>query len=136
MSYDLMVFEPSAAPSDRSEFLEWYGQQIEWREEHGYNDPANTTEKLRAWFFEMKKTYPAMNGPYASDDYDNIKITDYCVGQSVIYAAFRWSVAADAYRAVFESAKNFGVGFYDVSAEEGQVWMPEPGGGFGCIHSG
>jgi hypothetical protein len=30
MSYDLMVFEPEAAPKDHSRFLEWCAEQTEW----------------------------------------------------------------------------------------------------------
>jgi hypothetical protein len=136
MSYDLMVFEPAAAPLDRAEFLAWFDRQAEWGEGHDYNDPANTTERMRAWFFEFTKTFPPMNGPHASKDYDDPKISDYSIGRSVIYAGFAWSQAEAAYNAMFDTAKKFGLGFYDVSAESGEVWLPNSQGEFVCVHRG
>jgi hypothetical protein len=43
MSYDLMVFEPEAAPKEHDRFLEWYGVQTKWSEGHSYGDPAITS---------------------------------------------------------------------------------------------
>ncbi len=68
MSYDLMVFDPTAVPLERAEFLNWYDEQTQWSEPHGYDDPAVSTPRLRAWFLEMIKQFPPMNGPYATDD--------------------------------------------------------------------
>ena len=34
MSYDLMVFNPNKIPKSKSEFMNWYGRQTEWEEEH------------------------------------------------------------------------------------------------------
>jgi len=46
----------------------------------------------------MIESYPAMNGPYAKEeDEDNDYVTDYCIGKDVIYAAFSWSLAEQAY---------------------------------------
>jgi len=53
MSYDLMVFEPSVAPRDRAQFMEWYHQQTQWSEGHGYNDPAVASPALQRWFQDM-----------------------------------------------------------------------------------
>ena len=77
-----------AAPKRKKEFLEWYNEQTQWSEDHRYDDPANTAEELQNWFMEMREAFPAMNGPYASDDVDNPKTTDYSIGRDVIYAAF------------------------------------------------
>jgi hypothetical protein len=136
MSYDLMVFDPEAPPQDRAGFVEWYLQQIEWGEGHSYDDPKVSTSALSAWFFDMTQEYPAMNGPYASDDVDDPKVTDYCIGRAVIYTAFAWSEAESAYHAVFEAARKHRVGFYDVSADDGQVWMPTSSGEYVCVHGG
>ena len=48
MSYDLMVFDPAAAPREREEFMQWYDAQTEWAEDHECDDPAVTTPALRA----------------------------------------------------------------------------------------
>ena len=65
MSYDVMVFDPQAPPSDREGFMGWYREQTQWGEGHTYNDPAISTAELRAWFFDMIREYPPMNGPHA-----------------------------------------------------------------------
>jgi len=96
-----MVFDPLAPPSDRDGFLSWYGEQVQWKEGHRYDNPDITTPDLRSWFLDMLRQYPALNGPYASDDVDNPKVTDYSVGRSVIYAAFGWSQADDALNTMF-----------------------------------
>jgi hypothetical protein len=129
MSYDLMVFRKEAAPTSRSAFMDWYKNQTEWSEPHGYDDPTNTSPKLRDWFMEIIKTFPAMNGPYASDDdEENDFLTDYSVGNDVIYIGFSWSVAEKAYDAVLELAEKHGVGFFDVSSDNGDIFFPVPSG--------
>ena len=52
MSYDILVFDPAHAPTERQAFLEWWHAQADWSEPHPYNDPAFTTPNLRAWFME------------------------------------------------------------------------------------
>lgn len=115
MSYDLMVFAPDAPPPDRDGFMAWYVKQTEWGEGHSYDDPAISDAALRAWFLEMINIFPSMNGPMASDDVDDPKLTDYCIGKSAIYAAFAWSEVADAYRTMFDLAQQHKVGFFDAS---------------------
>jgi hypothetical protein len=127
MSYDLMVFEPGTAPSSRPEFMAWYKQQTKWTEPHGYNDPGVTTIRLRAWYDDMNGEYPNMNGPDVID-FDSPKLTDYSIGRCVIYVAFGWPEAENAYRTVRRFAEKHGVGFFDVSADEGEIWEPPAGG--------
>lgn len=138
MSYDLMVFEVEAAPKEREAFLLWYDRQTEWEEDHGYDDPANSGPRLQSWFKEMIQSYPAMNGPFSSDELpdDDATVTDYSVGKSVIYAAFAWSKAASAYEAVYKLAGKHGVGFFDASSDESAVWLPDGSGGLKLAHKG
>jgi len=130
MSYDLMVFEKNAAPKNRKDFMEWYYNQTEWTEEHSYDDPAITSNNLRNWFMEIIKKFPPMNGPFApsDDELDNMEndsyVTDYSVGKDVIYAAFAWSLAKEAYITVKKMAKEYDVGFFDVSSDEGEIIFP------------
>ena len=128
MSYDLMVFEPTAAPNDRKQFMEWYGEQTKWTEGHSYNDPIVSSPGLKAWFQEMIQVFPAMNGPYASADVDNPKITDHCIGKAVIYSSFRWSCAEEAHSTMKQLAIKHNVGFFDVSADEGEIVFPDKSG--------
>lgn len=107
-----MVFRNKASPNDRKAFIEWYHLQTEWSEDHSYDDPAVTSERLRNWFMEMIETFPALNGPFASDLIDDPKITDYSIGMDMIYAGFAWSEAESAYSKMLELAKKHGVGFY------------------------
>jgi hypothetical protein len=129
MSYDLMVFEPSAAPRKRAEFMDWYAQQTEWNEGHHYDDPAVSSPNLRAWFMEMIEQFPPMNGPLSCRDLPEwleATTTDYSVGRNVIYAAFARSFEGKAHTVMFELARKHGLGFYDVSGE-GDVWLPVNG---------
>ena len=126
MSYDLMVFDPDSAPRNRKAFMAWFEKQAEWSEKHGYDDPKVSTPALRAWFLEMIKKYPAMNGPYATEeDNDDSEVTDYSVGKIVIYGAFAWSVADAAHKHMTKLAAKHAVGFFDVSSDDGGVWLPD-----------
>ncbi|RAR48080.1 hypothetical protein [Flavobacterium lacus] len=128
MSYDLMVFRKEAAPMTKTEFMDWYEDQTEWTEEHTYDDPANTSAALRNWFMEMIQTFPAMNGPFASeDDEENHNVADYCIGRDVIYVAFAWSLAEQAYSTMLKLAEKHGVGFFDASGDNGDIFFPENG---------
>ena len=125
MSYDLMVFAPGAAPKDRNGFMAWYSTVVEWGEDHGYDDPVVCVAPLAAWFHDIRADFPPMNGPLAPvDDFDNPKLTDYSVGRQAIYAAFAWSQMRPARRAMFDLAKRHRLGFFDTSADDGQVWLP------------
>jgi hypothetical protein len=130
VSYNLMVFDAAAAPRGRNAFTAWYERQTQWTETHGYNDPDVPTPALRGWFREMIGSFPPMNGPLASDDPDDPKVTDYSLGQSVIYAAFAWSQADSAYQRMKELAAKHHVGFFDVSSTDGEIWLPTADGGF------
>jgi hypothetical protein len=136
MSYDLMAFAPKAAPSERVAFLDWYRQQTKWTPGRKDDDPSSSSPALRAWFLEMIKQYPAMNGPYSQKDadVDDPRLTDYSVSDSIIYAAFAWSEAQTVHAIMLDLAKKHGVGFFDVSAENGGVWVPKEDGQYVCIH--
>jgi hypothetical protein len=62
MSYDLMVFDPAAAPSGHAEFMKWYEEK--WEEPQGY-DPSVCTPGLRALLSDIVVRFPALNGPLA-----------------------------------------------------------------------
>jgi len=137
MSYDLAVFDPEAAPKEHAAFIEWYEVQTEWAEPHRYDDPAVSSPALRAWFLEMIRDFSAMNGAYAAKDgdVDDPRMTDYSVGRTLIYAAFAWSQTGAAYEAVFRLAGKHGVGFFDASGANGEVWLPDGRGGLALAHS-
>ncbi len=137
MSYDLMVFEPTAAPRERQAFLDWFDGQAEWSEDHGYDDPKVSSPALQAWFAAVITTFPPMNGPYAratDSQHEDSMTADYCVGRDVIYVAFSWSRAQQAYDLVRSLAARTGIGFYDVSSSLGEVWLPDGRGGMVLQH--
>jgi len=43
--------------------MDWYDNLTDWGEGDDYNDPANTSPKLRDWYRDMISAFPAMNGP-------------------------------------------------------------------------
>jgi hypothetical protein len=139
MSYDLMVFDPEAAPRDRDAFFDWYHRITKWDEGHDYNDPANTSPQLARWYRAMIPQFPAMNGPDGiSDDdpaLDSGFVTGYTCARNAIYLDFRWSVAAEAYNATLSLAALHKVGFFDVSADDGAVWLLGPNG-YRIAHGG
>jgi len=124
MSYDLLVFEPSAAPRERSEFMEWYDQQTQWKEDHSYDDPRVCSAALQSWFAEMIQFFPPLNGPLAVDDVDNPRVTDHCIGSTVIYSAFAWSCAEEARGKMRELAAKHKVGFFDVTSPNSEIVFP------------
>ena len=111
----------------------WFNNQTEWEEDHNYDDPEVASKEMRTWFLEMIETFPAMNGPYAHDDVNNSKMTDYSIGKDVVYAAFAWSEAENAYPKMLELAEKHRVGFFDVSANEGNIFFPSSGNRFDKI---
>ena len=132
MSYDLMVFEREKAPSKQKDFLDWYEKETEWTEDHGYNDPTVSSPALQEWYREMIKTFPNMNGPDAPtneqlDEDEDLEshLTDYAIGRNVIYAAFSWSTTEEAYELTKRLAQKHGVGFFDVSGTDGDIFLPD-----------
>jgi hypothetical protein len=136
MSYDLLVFAADRTPKEREDFLEWWDETSEWSEDHGYDDPKVSTPELRAWFMEMIETFPAMNGPFSSEELpeDESSATDYSVGIDAIYAAFSWSKAEEAYEHMFKLAAKHRLGFFDASSETAAVWLPDGKGGLALAH--
>ena len=130
MSYDLMVFERTKAPAVRKEFMAWYEKQTEWEEEHDYQTIGVSSPALRNWFLEMKDTFPPMNGEYAPDldaldEELERHLVDYSIGFDIIYAAFSWSAADEAYALTRALAQKHRVGFFDVSGKDGDIILPD-----------
>lgn len=132
MSYDLMVFEKTKAPSTKKEFMEWYDKQTMWEEEHNYQSVNVTSPALKEFFLEIIKTFPPMNGEFVPDkdaflENENLEsyLTDYSIGYNMIYASFAWSVAENANEKTRELAKKHNVGFFDVSGRNGDILLPD-----------
>ena len=122
-----MAFNPTSAPRRREEFLNWFRSQSEWEETHSYDDPAATDSPLKEWLLDFMQTFPAMNGPFAAGDdmIDDPHVTDYSMAKDVVYCCFAWSLAEEAYTKMKESTARYGVGFFNVSADDGEIVFPD-----------
>ena len=86
-----MVFEKAQAPNNKTEFIKWYENQVEWKEDHNYDSIEVSSANLKNWFMDMIQVFPPMEGEFALSD-DEIendedlanRITDYCIGKDVI----------------------------------------------------
>ena len=134
MSYDLAVFDPVAAPATRDEFEEWYDRQEECENPRGCYAPDICSAPLKAWYLDMLKQFPAVNGPYPATG-DSPALSEYNVREHFIYVAFGWSMVESAYEACFRLAAKHGLGFFDVSGDEGAVWLPDGNGGLAVAHT-
>lgn len=131
MSYDLMVFAPEAAPSKRAAFLDWYDEQTEWDEDQAYDNPALATPALQAFYAELAAEFPA-----AQDDTEEGTGTEYTIGSALIYMSFLdWDKIDRAHEAVFSLAGKHGLGFFDVSSDLAEAWLPDKKGGLRIAHS-
>lgn len=129
MSYDLMVFEPDAVPPEHAEFVHWCAQRTKWGEDHGYDDPAQSSTHLQAWFEEIIRIFPPMHGPSAGvqQPEDEASSTDYAIGADFIYASFAWSKAEPAYMTVARLAEKHQLGLFNASSSGEEVWVPRDG---------
>lgn len=134
MSYDLMVFAPEAAPAKRGDFLDWYESQTEWGEDEAVDDIAVATPALKAFYADLAAGFPpAPSGADASDDEAG---TEYTIGPSLIYMSFLdWDKIDEAHGAVFRLAAKHELGFFDVSSDLAEVWLPDRKGGLRIAHS-
>lgn len=131
MSFDLMVFAPEAAPSKRAAFLDWYEQQTAWGDDPAYDDPALATPPLRAFFAALATEFPP-----APEESDEEAGTEYTIGPDLIYLSFLdWDTIDRAHEAVFSLAAKHGLGFFDVSSDLAEVWLPDNKGGLRIAHS-
>lgn len=132
MSFDLMVFAPDAAPAKRPAFLDWYEEQTAWTEEHGYDDAGVAGPALRAFYAELAADFP----PAPGDEPDPASGTDYTIGKSLIYMSFLdWDRIDAAWEAVHRLAAKHALGFFDVSSDLAEVWLPDRKGGLRVAHS-
>jgi hypothetical protein len=107
MTYDILAFDPDSVTD--ADFPMWWEKQVEWSEDHSYDDAAVTTPSLRAFYRELIQTFPPMNGhgcptdeEFDADPDVEVRLTDYSIGTSVVYGAFAWSQESRA-RPLFTS---------------------------------
>lgn len=135
MSYDLMVFDPVAAPKGRDDFMRWYDEQTEWPEDHGYQDPSVCSPVLQKWLADMTAEIPNRS-QMSSEDFEQFEHTaEYNTGRSIIYVAFSWSSADLAQELTFRLAKRHRIGFFNIATDNSEVWMPAGKEGWEVAHT-
>ena len=104
MSYDLIVFEKTKAPTNPTEFLKLYQKQ--------------------KFFHKIKDIFPPMNGPLSPSNKElsenpdlEERLCDYCIGEDLIYLSLAYSVSGRAYDIVKRAAYFTGVGFFAVGED-------------------
>jgi len=133
MSYDLMVFAPEAAPRKRAAFLDWYEAQTEWPEEHGYDDPALAAPALQAFYAEISQEFAPVSGDVAEELESG---ADYTIARDLIYISFLdWDKIDQAHETVYRLAAKHALGFFDVSSDIAEVWLPDNKDGLRVAHS-
>ncbi len=136
MSYDLVVFEAGAAPGDRAEFLAWYTEAARLGDCILSSNPATATPMLQAWYRDMIKQFPPVDGPDAVwiGDRDSQLVADYRFTPAAVFVAFQWEASRHAHRQAIKLARTHGVGFFDASGEDTAVWGPSPKGAYTILH--
>ena len=133
MSYDLMVFDPAAAPPKRAAFLDWYDLETEWSGEHDYDDPALSTAALQAFFADITQIFP--HAPKHAEDDESESGTDYTIGAHLIYMSFMWDGVDQAHETCLLLAAKHKLGLFDPSSDLAEVWLPDRKGGLFLAHA-
>jgi hypothetical protein len=128
MSYDLMVFEPEAAPIGYAEFFAWFAEQMQCGEDHGYGDSVEASDRLQAWHTEMLKVFPSGVGAFdESAGIDEDSYSGYSIGREMIYVIFMPVKAELARRTAVDLAAKYELGLFEPSSEQAEMWRPEAG---------
>ncbi|PZF71252.1 hypothetical protein [Taibaiella soli] len=123
MSYDLMVFSAAAAPRDRQFFMKWYEQKMEADTESACYERDAAAPELVAWMKAMTEVFP-VGEPLAISDKTENRVASYWMDTDLICISFPWNFAEDAYFFTRKFAEKYKVGFFDVSADEGDIIFP------------
>lgn len=127
-----MVFAPDAAPAKRAAFLDWYDEQTQWEGGHDYADPATAGPALQAFYAELAAQFAPLEG----EDDAPADGTEYTIAPGLIYMSFYdWDRIDQAYDAVYRLAAKHELGFFDVSSDLAEVWLPDRKGGLRIAHS-
>lgn len=128
MSYGILAFD-AAATTDAA-FAGWWVNQSEWPEDHSYDRPEVTTSALQAFYADLIRDFPPMNGPDAptvaeiesGPDLEG-RLTDYSIGSQLVYAAFAWSQEQSARTRFQQLADAHGVAVAMVG-DDGRIIRP------------
>ncbi len=127
-----MVFDPDAAPAKRPAFLDWYDEQTDWGDDLAYDDPAVAAPALQAFYADLAAEFP----PVPDDGTEGEGAADYTITPALIYMTFvDWDRVDAAWEAVHRLAAKHELGFFDVSSDLAEAWLPDRKGGLRIAHS-
>lgn len=137
MAYDLYAFDLFAAPRDRHDFLDWISRTFRSIDGSLGGDASRTTTALQAWHRDMAQTFPGKRDPHAFDidGVINAKFASYRFAQSAVQANFEWQSAGPALQRAKRSAQALGLGLFEASGHDGNVWMVSGRGRWEVVHS-
>ena len=126
MSYDIMIIDRHPRFKDSKEFLEWYDDVTEWKEDLDYNDCEHATPHLKEWFMKMKDIVKPMNGKYALSDEEINRCldADYAIAREGIMMAMGYSEADKICEIAFKLAKEYGLSYFDISGSN-ELYNPD-----------
>ena len=117
MSYDVLVFDPDLVSDD--DFPDW------WEEdplEERVDDPAAMIPGLQSLYHELRRYFPALNGPDAVDDATlrarpgmEEYVADYEFGPRHMYICVGWRRVGDFLGRLYEAAPRHGIAVARVS---------------------
>ena len=136
MSYDLVVFEPDAAPADRNGFRTWYTEAAHLGDGKLAGNPTAPAPVLQAWYRDMIKAFPALIGPDAPAfrEIDDERSAEYRFGPTAIFASFQWEASRKVQLQALRLARSHGVGLFDACGPTCAVWGPTEKGYYGVVH--
>ncbi len=135
MSYDLIAFDPAAAPRDRAAFLGWIKTALS--ETPSAGELAAAAPQLWAWRNDMCQTFPAAAGPGAfdPDSPPQTRNAGYRFASNLIIASLHWDVSGQAIYQARRIARAHNVGLFDASGTVRSVWMISGRGRFEIVHN-
>lgn len=98
MSYDILIFEPDATTDE--DFPRWWKRISRWEEPHDYDTTERSIPEIRAFYRDLIRTFPPINGPHAlaeeeldAREAEGPPVADYTIGTNFIYVSVSWSDA-------------------------------------------
>lgn len=117
MSYEIVIFDAEAAPTDDDDaFVEWYTRQTT-----PSDDPDVGTVAMRNWYSDFSSDFPAANGPYADAHDGN---TYYEFGPTITRATVPVELGKRAADSARSLAGKDSVGFFNPNADELRLFFP------------
>lgn len=132
MSFDFMVFDPDIAPRNDEGFHAWFQNEVDDETGTASQDSAiAVTDAIHQWYREMREMFTPSNGPDKVELPTNasparaLRTCEYYFRPRSVYLCFRWPAQDMARAAASTLAKEFGLGYYHVSAQHGQAVFPD-----------